>query len=622
MAQATYIGPIEFMKENWLRCVLLILAAYALYFQSINDDYILDDKIVLSENVFVQDGVSGIIDIFTHDSFYGYFQKQTDVLEGGRYRPLSLATFALEYEIFGLNPLVGHIVNLLLYGLIGICLYLFFTWFQQCFNIHGTGWLTIGFMGALLFIFHPIHSEAIVNIKGRDEILSLLFSILALLTFTYAQLKAASRPWKYYLIGGFFLFLALMAKENAITFLLVIPVTLYFFQKKIQWKNLITPTIVCLVVAGLYLLLRYLVLGDTIDAGQVDNPLNNPFFGLSTIETWGTIFYTLERYIELFLVPINLSHDYYPYAIPVADFGYLRVWIAVLLYIGLAVVAIYGLFKRSILSWSAFYYLCTLSVVSNVFVVVGTTMNERFVFMSSVAFSLLTAYLLYRLRKLHYWSALVLFIGLIGFYGYQTYERVPDWSSYLALNKSAVENAPHSGRSHLFYGTALFKKGKVASTVPEKIALFEKALKQFELSQEVFRRYGTDITQNFVYNDAQNMKAGVAAELYKLNAINLHALLGKFKEVLRLRPNNGYIPKFLKYLNARRGADVRLVDFYRDVTQHIFLVYARKISPQYYDTALTYINMGLSIAPNDQLLNRELRMVYRAIGKPNMPGTQ
>lgn len=75
----------------------------------------MDDQLVIWDNIYVQKGLTGIPDIFAHDSFMGYYQTDNFLLEGGRYRPLSLATFALEIEIFGKNkPGISHFVNILL----------------------------------------------------------------------------------------------------------------------------------------------------------------------------------------------------------------------------------------------------------------------------------------------------------------------------------------------------------------------------------------------------------------------------------------------------------------------------------------------------------------------------
>ena len=66
------------------------------------------------------------------------------------------------------------------------------------------------------------------NIKGRDEILTLLGSLGALYLSFRSYLK--KKPLLNILAAGLF-FLALLSKENAITFLAIIPLSYFFFTK-------------------------------------------------------------------------------------------------------------------------------------------------------------------------------------------------------------------------------------------------------------------------------------------------------------------------------------------------------------------------------------------------------
>ena len=116
-----------FWRDNWIPALLLMVSAFLLYGISISYGYMLDDQLVIWQNAYVQKGFAGLGDIFAYDSFMGYFQKQQFLLEGGRYRSLSLATFAAEIGIFGKdNPNlvhISHFINILLYGATGIFLY-------------------------------------------------------------------------------------------------------------------------------------------------------------------------------------------------------------------------------------------------------------------------------------------------------------------------------------------------------------------------------------------------------------------------------------------------------------------------------------------------------------------
>ena len=108
---------------SWLAPLLLVVLTFLLYGNSIPNDYALDDAIVITENIYTQEGAAGLGKIFTTDAFEGYFQAKKNLVAGGRYRPLSIATFALEIEVFGASPGISHFFNVLLFALSAILLF-------------------------------------------------------------------------------------------------------------------------------------------------------------------------------------------------------------------------------------------------------------------------------------------------------------------------------------------------------------------------------------------------------------------------------------------------------------------------------------------------------------------
>ena len=160
----------DFWSRHWLPALLMPVLAYALYFIGMKYGYVLDDEMVYWKNEYVQKGLSGIGQIFSTDSFMGYFKEQKFLLEGGRYRPLSLATFAMEVEFFGADkPAAGHFFNILLYGLTGMLLYRILL---GLFPVRegGQWYFSLPFLATVFYMLHPLHVECVANIKGRDEI--------------------------------------------------------------------------------------------------------------------------------------------------------------------------------------------------------------------------------------------------------------------------------------------------------------------------------------------------------------------------------------------------------------------------------------------------------------------
>jgi hypothetical protein len=89
-----------------------------LYLNTLTHEFTQDDAIVIYDNMYTTKGISGIKGLFTKDTFFGFFKEEgkAKLVSGGRYRPLTPAMFALEYQIVGKNPFLGHLINILLYG--------------------------------------------------------------------------------------------------------------------------------------------------------------------------------------------------------------------------------------------------------------------------------------------------------------------------------------------------------------------------------------------------------------------------------------------------------------------------------------------------------------------------
>ncbi|MBE0640560.1 MAG: tetratricopeptide repeat protein, partial [Bacteroidales bacterium] len=97
--------PSSIKQHTWWPALVLAGLAIVLYANTLPLDYALDDTLILTGNEFTKQGIRGIPEIMTNDAFTGFFGKQKSLVAGGRYRPLSQVMFAIEYELFGFNPM-------------------------------------------------------------------------------------------------------------------------------------------------------------------------------------------------------------------------------------------------------------------------------------------------------------------------------------------------------------------------------------------------------------------------------------------------------------------------------------------------------------------------------------
>ncbi|MBN2776559.1 MAG: hypothetical protein JXR36_02890 [Bacteroidales bacterium] len=271
--------------------LIIIVIGFLLYGQSITNDFNIDDDYVYENHKLVEKGIKGIPEIFT-----SRYNTKDEQYFG--YRPLTIAIYAIEYQIFGSNPHSAHFFNILYYI---ICCVLLFNFLQLLLKSKQPNlYLWISFLVVMIFQSHAIHSEVVLSIKNREEIVSLIFSLIA-----------ATQSLKFFdnqkplnlIIAIISLSLAFLAKESAIVFIVLIPISIIFFKTDIKLlPNLKLPNkinlsdkktiyrIILIVLAFLFVVgnENFIVFKDVkINIHNFDNPINEYFFWLGYI-----LFYT------------------------------------------------------------------------------------------------------------------------------------------------------------------------------------------------------------------------------------------------------------------------------------------------------------------------------------------
>jgi tetratricopeptide (TPR) repeat protein len=315
--------------------------------------------------------------------------------------------------------------------------------------------------------------------------------------------------------------------------------------------------------------------------------MNDPFLEMNGMEKIATIFYTLLEYLRLLVFPHPLTHDYYPYHIPIMNFGKPGTLISLALYGGMVYAFFKGWKSKSIYAWCIGFFIATISIVSNFVFPVGTFMNERFIFISSVAFSVVCAWLFVKhgwasQKPLIRYASLALLILVLAGYTFKTYVRIPAWKDALSLNSQAVLVSENSARSNCFMATALYEVGRDTSDVKEKERLFQEAEFYADRSLAIYPSYLS----------ANQIKSGLVAERFQRTR-NLPQLLAEFEVIIRAKPQTEYVRQFLEYLNKREDVET-LTAYYYKVGYEIV---SRELGMHAW--AIPYLKLGEAIAPND-----------------------
>lgn len=435
---------ISFYSGPFARYLPAIIAAL-LYFTAVNHGFVLDDNLVITTNDHVQEGIAGIPDLFKYNYGHGH-QGFND----GLYRPLSLATFALEKSMFDLSAPLSHLLQALLYGL---CVLMLSLWLGKLFQskLEWVFWI------ALLFAVHPIHTEVAANLKSRDEILALLFFLASAFYYVKWMQKSSNGDLT---ISAMLFIGALFSKESAVTFIVLFPLMAWFSE--MNWRNIISSTLVMSIPVGCFLLVRFLVLNSIgpVDTG-VSSLLQNTLIendGLSArIATASAI---QGLYLTKLFIPINLSHDYSFNAIPLTHLIDLAgiAWLTINL--GLIGIGFYGLSKRKWWSFGVLFYYLTIAVVANLLILIGAMAAERFLFTPSLGWCITAVVLIFTFIKSNR-IANVTMGSIVVIFALLTLNRIPDWKSNFTLFTADVEVVPNSARAHYNAGSVLIDEAKI-----------------------------------------------------------------------------------------------------------------------------------------------------------------
>lgn len=466
--------------------LIIGILALLIYGNTLKLDYALDDTLVITGNEYTKKGIDGIYDILTNDAFTGFFGQQKNLVAGGRYRPLSQIMFAIEYELFGFNPFIGHLLNILLYGMLGMLL---FHMLRKLFREKDRlWWFSISLIASLLFIAHPLHTEAVANIKGRDEILSTLFSILA---WTFAIRYIDRRSWFALICVGISLFLGLMSKENSITFVAVIPLSLYFFRKDAGLSRIAFTLVPLLLSSVLFLVVRHNAVGSVLGGGAATEILNNPYINSSTAEQIATNLLTWGKYYLLLIFPHPLTHDYYPHFYAITGFGDVGVLAALITTIGLVVTSFLLFKKKRYVSFGILYFFITFSIMSNVVFNIGTLMNERFMFIPLLGFTIIVAWLLFTWKVKSPGSPIptVILIVLLLAYSGKTISRNTAWADDYTLFTTDVEVSENSIKCNVSAGGKTLEKYENTKDPAEKKRLLAQAIPWLEKGVALHKTY-------------------------------------------------------------------------------------------------------------------------------------
>jgi len=288
--------------------LILFLVGFLTYLSSFWNQFVWDDSHFFYQNTLTQD-LLHIKQIFSSNTTAGAG------VSSNYYRPLATLSFATDHQLWGWNPAGLHFTNTLFHCLNGTLLFLLLLLLRF-------GKIK-SFLISVLFLIHPIQTEAVTYLSSRGDVFYLFFLLLSLLLFTiplYGKQIRIVLPQKMIVLPhGLLLFfsillfpLSVLSKEGALTTVPIYAGILFVFalQKKLslrklhtQYRNHFLVILVLIWLAIVYFGLRLTVLnfGNSLNySGDQGLYGKNLFVRLLTFVT------TLPQYVRLLLVPYPL----------------------------------------------------------------------------------------------------------------------------------------------------------------------------------------------------------------------------------------------------------------------------------------------------------------------------
>ena len=460
--QSAHIKKSAYIVSSWKTILLISLlfsaVAIIIYSPSLHSDFVFDDKHIIPDNSLIHiTKVSQLADIM--------FSKEAN-------RRIGLMSFALNYYFGGLNTFGYHLVNVIIHILNGLILFLLsYTILTLPLNEgrrKGEAF-TISFLGTLLWLVHPIQTQAVSYIVQRLTSLSALFFLLSLFCYIKGRMHRTYKRGALFLLSLLLGLLALGTKQNAATLpLFIILSEFFFFQQKTFTLDRKKLGLI-IVFAGLFFLIAGIYLGSDFISSMAQQ---YEMRGWTPLERVLTQLRVVILYASLLTYPhpsrLNLDHDF-----PVSHslFSPFSTFLSLLVIIGLITLAIFLIKRNRLVSYSLFWFFGNLIIESSIIPL--EMVFEHRLYLPSMALIIAASGLSVTLftREWGKW-VIALVIPFILLFSYWTYERALVWREPLSLWMDAVKKSPNKARPYSNVGSAYFKKGRV----DEAIVKYEHAL--------------------------------------------------------------------------------------------------------------------------------------------------
>jgi tetratricopeptide (TPR) repeat protein len=200
--------------------------------------------VLILDNLFYLEKISNFFRSFTLEVFHVLHSSAS------YYRPMLTISYMLDAVFSGENPFLYHLDSILVHIAVGLLLFVFLKKLKIRENL--------AFIFAMIFAVHPVLSQAVGWIPGRNDSLLALFCLACFIFFIDFLKK---QKIKYLWLSSLFLLLAYFTKESALLLpILMIVYAVLLTDKKSLMQNIWGIILVWILVFVPWLYLRSIAL--------------------------------------------------------------------------------------------------------------------------------------------------------------------------------------------------------------------------------------------------------------------------------------------------------------------------------------------------------------------------
>lgn len=587
-------------KKLWLSLLGVLAFTGVCFLPSLRNDWVNwdDPTYVLSNPLVISDTIQWRA-IFEKDQLLGI------------YHPLTLLSYAIDYQLWGTNAFGYHLTNLVFH----ICNTALVFILVRKLNTS----IFVSVVVSILFGIHPMHVESVAWISERKDVLYVFFLLLAWISYLNFSIPHQRKRILWYLLMILLFGCSVLSKPIAFVFPVILLLSDYLNKQSFlhSFRNKI-PVFVIAIAA------LFVAQWGQLDSGSIgtDNlhPVSTLFYG-----TYNVSFYLFKAFI-----PLKLS-IFHPF--PLDNTMNTLLYLSVISFIAFLSLLYWSFKKSRQIFFGLLFFFLTISPLLQIIPFGKALSSERYTYLPYLGlFYALAIGLELLIQRITFSKKIILPLCTLPalLLGSLTYQQQNVWKSSEVLWSSVIKNYPNGYWGYLARGRyyqeqqnqelALADFNKSIALSPSAEALYERG-RIFEKNGNIERAlsdYLGSINCLSTYVKSHNNASGVYARkgnyerafyhieqaikfdnnyslaylnqaiLYKTQGNGAEALTS-IQNALILEPNN------LRYVEIRAAIYTDLGNQLKAITDFLHVI---EKAPQ---NAIAYYYLGLNYGAIDQL---------------------